>query len=257
MKWTIILAAAILIVMEGGDARAQGTANLRINASRVGEPTWHNYGSTYTDANGNVNQVNMSMPFFHTASIDTTVLVSLGRIEKVVTSMQAERVNGNTKLMVATASGDVGTVKELLAKRALVNTKSTHGSTALMVAAAGGHDAIVKLLLARGARVDDSTRHGYRALMLAAYYGHASTAELLLNSKARVNAVDSDRHTALLYAVSGGHEAVVKALLKADASPGLRDKSGVSPLGLATLKKDETLVSLLAQVDGRKRASRR
>ncbi len=44
----------------------------------VSEPIWKNYGSTYTDAEGNVNQLNMEQPFFPVRSISTSIQIYNG-----------------------------------------------------------------------------------------------------------------------------------------------------------------------------------
>jgi general secretion pathway protein D len=49
--------------------------NLAMNPEVVSEPEWRNYGSTYTDSQGNLHQLNMEQPFFHTRSISTSILI--------------------------------------------------------------------------------------------------------------------------------------------------------------------------------------
>ncbi len=56
--------------------------NLLLSPEVVSEPTWRNYGSTYTsfDPNGNPveQQLNMEMPFFHTRKLRTNLLIYNG-----------------------------------------------------------------------------------------------------------------------------------------------------------------------------------
>jgi general secretion pathway protein D len=56
--------------------------NLQLKPQVVSEPEWRNYGSTYTsyDPNGNplTQTLNMEQPFFHTRSIDTSMLIYNG-----------------------------------------------------------------------------------------------------------------------------------------------------------------------------------
>jgi general secretion pathway protein D len=44
----------------------------------VTEPTWKNYGSTYTAPDGSTQQLTMEQPFFHTRSVETQVLIYNG-----------------------------------------------------------------------------------------------------------------------------------------------------------------------------------
>ncbi len=228
---------------------AQSVASIPVNATLVREPIWKNYGGTIRDANGNVTQLPMEVPFFRTVSIHTTVYVSLENVNTVVEKMQSRRVNGNSDLMVASAAGDVEWVRTLLGKNMLVNTKNMFGSTAVMGAAAGGHDEIVKLLLARGAQVNIKNSQGYTALMLAAKNGQASTVELLLNNKSDPDLADAVNRTALMYAVNGGHEEVVKQLMAKGARADYTDRSGVSPVALASSRKGrENILILLTRL---------
>lgn len=52
--------------------------NLTMTPEVVTEPVWKNYGSTYTDENGNVQQLNMEQPFFFTRSVSTSISIYNG-----------------------------------------------------------------------------------------------------------------------------------------------------------------------------------
>ena len=52
--------------------------NLEMRPEVVGEPEWFNYGSEYTDADGNVQTLNMPQPFFPSRSVQTSILVYNG-----------------------------------------------------------------------------------------------------------------------------------------------------------------------------------
>lgn len=242
--WIVVPVALLLtpFIALGGNV-----ASVRVKATFVSEPTWHDYGSSWVDAQGRVNKISMPMPFFHVVSIDTEVYVELDHINVVVDRMQARRVNGNSDLMVAATAGDTNAVKALLAKNVMVNTKNTFGSTALMGAAAGGHVEVAKLLLAKGARVNENNNQGYTALMLAAKNGHDKVVDLLLGGRAEVNAADSKNNTALMYAVHGGNADVAKTLIDKGARVNYKSSSGVSPLALATKKENKELVALLTR----------
>lgn len=52
--------------------------NLTMTPEVVSEPEWKNYGSTYTDAQGNVQQLTMEQPFFHTRTVSTSIQIYNG-----------------------------------------------------------------------------------------------------------------------------------------------------------------------------------
>ncbi|MGQ9663018.1 MAG: ankyrin repeat domain-containing protein [Kiritimatiellia bacterium] len=160
--------------------------------------------------------------------------------------------NGNTPLMVATASGDLDATRRLLAKGNAVNARNRFGSTALMGAAAGGYTDIVKLLIRAGADVNARSKNGTSALMFAARNGHLDTVETLLAYGAEVNASDWDGLSPLMYAISRGHADVVRLLLKHGASVNVRDKNGTTPIKLASARQEQGIVLLLTGAGGRR-----
>lgn len=52
--------------------------NLTMSPEVVTDPTWRNYGQTYTDAAGNILQIPIEQPFFHSRSIQTSILIYNG-----------------------------------------------------------------------------------------------------------------------------------------------------------------------------------
>lgn len=52
--------------------------NLTMAPEVVSPPEWHNYGSTYVDADGRTQQLNMEQPFFHTRTVSTTISIYNG-----------------------------------------------------------------------------------------------------------------------------------------------------------------------------------
>jgi general secretion pathway protein D len=49
--------------------------NLTMTPQVVSDPVWKNYGTTYTDPDGNQQQLSMEQPFFFTRSISTSIAV--------------------------------------------------------------------------------------------------------------------------------------------------------------------------------------
>jgi len=52
--------------------------NLTLTPQVVGDPEWRNYGSSYTDADGNVQQLPMEQPFFHVRTVTTSLSIYNG-----------------------------------------------------------------------------------------------------------------------------------------------------------------------------------
>ncbi|GMU51918.1 MAG: hypothetical protein AMXMBFR33_10640 [Candidatus Xenobia bacterium] len=84
-----------------------------------------------------------------------------------------------TPLLVASESGDLLTVKALLAHKASVKAVTPEGSTALHKAAWNGHLKVVEALLAAGASPKAKNKAGKTPLDLARDRGHKNVAALL------------------------------------------------------------------------------
>jgi ankyrin repeat protein len=97
-------------------------------------------------------------------------------LAKGVSADSADKV-GNTLLITAASAGHLEAVKLLVAAKAKVNARTQYGETALMMAAIRGHRSIVEYLIAHGA---DLNHEGWSALMFAAVKGHADIARLLI-----------------------------------------------------------------------------
>jgi len=86
--------------------------------------------------------------------------------------------NGFTKLMSASAVGDIGMVRKHLTDGADMNAADDNGYTALMFAAANGHESVVKFLLEIGANRSLVTGKGSTARQLADRRGHMQVVPL-------------------------------------------------------------------------------
>ena len=87
--------------------------------------------------------------------------------------------SGWTPLQCAAYTGQVDTVRELLARGAVVDAQPKSGTTALMRAASSGHLEVVELLLERQARVEMKNNLARNALQLAARECHVQVAKRL------------------------------------------------------------------------------
>ena len=136
---------------------------------------------------------------------------------------------GDTALMTAARTGNVGAVKALLIRGASVDARENwKGQTALMWAAAGNNAAAVQALIEAGADIQARTK--YKPLPLARTGGIGRQAER--NSDVTKQA----GFTALHFAVRAGAADAVKLLLEAGAT--VRDTSsdgtGVLVLAIAS-----------------------
>ena len=52
--------------------------NLNMTPEVVTDPTWYEYGSEYTDSQGNIQRLNMPQPFFHSRSVSTSISIYNG-----------------------------------------------------------------------------------------------------------------------------------------------------------------------------------
>ena len=182
----------------------------------------------------------------------------------------------------AAMTGDLASVRTLLADGADVNAPQGDGMTALHWAARAADADLARLLLEAGAEVDAATRIGaYTPLHLASEVGGREVVGLLLEAGAEQTATTADvggatplhlaagageadavrqllahggdadvrearwGQTPLMYAAARGREAAVRALLEGGADP-----------ALATWVTDITALAEWSQADRRARAAR-
>lgn len=155
----------------------------------------------------------------------------VGLLLQAKASVQLQDGRGVDALMIASRSGDVQTVQQLLMQRADPKAARTGGATALMDAAAMGSDSIVKLLLGAGAQISAADENGTTALMHAAKAGQDLALPSLLQAGASVNRPDKASCTALGYTAS---KQVARRLLEAGATSSQTPEALCAVLGLTT-----------------------
>jgi hypothetical protein len=160
---------------------------------------------------------------------------------------KAKIQTGNTDLMIAAATGDLGQVKKLLTQGVAVNAQNKSGSTALMGAAAGGFVEIVETLLRFKANPNLQTKSGSNALMFASRNGHSAIVNKLLDSQAKVNNADHSGNTAVMYAIDGGHKEIVENLMAKGATVNYKTRNGLTPLQYASAQGHQEIVVLLTR----------
>ena len=136
---------------------------------------------------------------------------------------------GDSPLMIAARTGDVETVKMLLAHRADVNVNEpVRGQTALMWAVAEAHAGVAKALIDNGADVHARSTSGFSPLIFAVRKGDSESVRLLLAAGASPNekAPDNNETSVLFVAIANGHYDLAVFLLDKGAALDSTDKAG-------------------------------
>ncbi len=116
-------------------------------------------------------------------------------------------------LVEAAASGDLASVRTLLAAGASPETRDDQGNGAMVRAAKGGHAEVVRALLAAGARLDVPDGKNNLPFGQAILDGQAGVVAVLLEAGADIAAFDPHGQAPLCWAVVSGRPDVVRALL--------------------------------------------
>jgi hypothetical protein len=144
----------------------------------------------------------------------------------------------------AVSAGNVTAVKAALTNSDL-NKRDVNGATALMRAARSGDVATVRKLLAAGADPNVSDRDGRTALHDAALARSPQTVEALLHGKAFVDIGDKLGDTPLHLAVEDNDPDVVRALVAGGEDPAVYNRARQTPLAIARAKRSPALVLAL------------
>ena len=113
---------------------------------------------------------------------------SAAMVEKLLKSGADPNGAPTPVIMTAARTGNVETVKSLLAHGADVNAKeSPRGQTALMWAVAEKHPEVARMLIDHGADVHARSTSGFTPLLFAARQGDMESARMLLEVGANVN----------------------------------------------------------------------
>lgn len=184
----------------------------------------------------------------------------------------ARQLDGYTGLLAAAARGDVALVQELVQSEP-PDVRDAYDRTPLHVAAYAGHHEAMRALVAAGADPNALERDSYdivtiaavandvptlrlalslgtragnitsryegTALIAAAHLGHVEVVETLLRAGAPLDHVNNLGWTAVIEAIvlgDGGerHTRTLKLLLDAGADANIADRSGRTPLALAS-----------------------
>jgi ankyrin repeat protein len=184
----------------------------------------------------------------------------LAAIQRLATSpaaLEARDSAGRTPLHVATFARQHAAVRALLQAGANTAALEQGRYDAVTIAAVADDEDSLRVLLAGGASARLVTsRYDGTALIAAAHLGHDGVVRQLIQAGAPLDHVNNLHWTAVIEAIvlgDGGprHQATLKALLDAGASTQLSDRSGATPLQLATARGYGEMVRLLRAAGAR------
>ena len=153
-------------------------------------------------------------------------------------------------LYYASEAGLVESVKIILSSGANVNAQGGLYRTALIAASSEGHVEVVQLLLAKSVHLDLKSFLFGTALQAATHSGHLKVVQVLLEKGADVNAQHKHRPgSALLTAIERQDTTLAQLLLEKGADVTVRDRTGRSPLEVASCRGLQSIVELILHKD--------
>lgn len=162
---------------------------------------------------------------------------------------------GNPSLMLAMRSGSWKVVEVLLANRRTdVNIQNASRETPMMYLALMGQTDRLKELQKRGGQINHV---GWTPLHYAASKGREDTVRYLLSQQAIVNAPAPDGTSPLMMAALSGNRTVVDMLLQAGADPTMQNAQSLSAASWARSANHDKLANYLEQVAARQTAQNR
>ncbi|DBA02714.1 TPA: hypothetical protein N0F65_010539 [Lagenidium giganteum] len=164
-------------------------------------------------------------------------------------SLDEQKPNGTSALMVACSVGNVEAARALLMYGASVDLEDVHGFTALMITARDGKVPCLKLLIRKGARINLSRNRnrGTTALHIAARGGLEEVCSVLLEAGAALDIQSPNSTTALMEAARAGNLGCVRLLVGAGASLDAKDREGHTAEELARLSEHHEIEDFLRE----------
>jgi 26S proteasome non-ATPase regulatory subunit 10 len=154
-------------------------------------------------------------------------------------ALAAADADGRTTLHWAASGGHLETVQYLMAAGLEVNATDDAGWTPAHVAVSSGHAPVVRALLAGGADGLIANATGQLPLHYACSRNRLECAQLLFREGGA--GIDAEEAT-LMRACSRGHMQLTTWLIEAGANTTCTDHDGNTPLHLATIERDTSMV---------------
>ncbi len=148
-----------------------------------------------------------------------------------------QSMEAKTQLLLASQSGDIAIIAQLLSSGAKINERDSLNRTPLIFASMHGRLLAVDLLLSRGANCDDVDENKKSSLYYAVQNGFAPVVALLLakGANVQVSSEYKDSKSLIIIALSRKYEAIAEYLLPFLKDPNEKDSRGNSLLMLASL----------------------
>jgi len=153
--------------------------------------------------------------------------------------------DGRTPLMVASGSGNLGVVQQLVNLGADIEARDKMGRTAFLYAVETGGDRVFRVLVDLGVDIHVRDNSGRTALMDVSEIGFVRSVRALLALGVDVSARDNDGETALVKASRGGKQRIADILLEAGADVELSAFNGQTALMAASAAGHVDVVNLL------------
>ncbi|RDW85418.1 hypothetical protein BP5796_03743 [Coleophoma crateriformis] len=156
-----------------------------------------------------------------------------------------ENAEATKQFYMSIKDGDIPSIREQAAERAVTKMRDAHGNTPLHIAVANGHTKAISILCEMGVDVNTGNYRKQTALHEAVMRRHIDALLLLLHYGADVNAQSARGATALHGAVYSKQETAVRILLEAGADVSIK-LSGLTALQHAERMGQKANVQLLS-----------
>lgn len=105
----------------------------------------------------------------------------------------------------------------------------------IFAAARSGDVQSLKNILASGIDINSKNENGHSALMLAAYNGHFDATQFLLGQGADANSIDQSSNSILMGVIFKGHTAIFELLVQAGANLDYENRKKQTAIDLAVM----------------------
>jgi ankyrin repeat protein len=148
----------------------------------------------------------------------TCFLVIVSKVfSQPMDSINLEESQPSGELFAAAKSGDLETVKRLIASGAPLEEIGERGATALIIASLKENEEVIKTLVMAGANVNAQAEYGITAMFLAVDKGHEKIVKLLIDSGSRMDIKEDKGATLVAAAAHSNRINILKLLIKAGA----------------------------------------
>lgn len=186
--------------------------------------------------------------FVRAKLVSTSAILILTVVAIFAATAKIYAAPAESPLLAAVKSGNVESVRSVLASGADVNAPGADGAMPLHWAVHFENLEITDLLLAAGAKPNAVSRYRMTPLNVAAETGNAAVLERLLKAGADANGISEEGQTALMTAARNGKTDVVRVLLRYGAKVNAAESfRGQTPLMFAAGEGNTSAAELLIE----------